>query len=146
MQFLLGKTSLMLGVLLMLALEVARENVFMRLSWISVIALIGVSACSDAKTASEVAPELVSPSTYSNLSCRQLRAEAEMIRERTPALSAAVDKAYNDDKAMEAVAWILFWPAAIAIDGNDTESAQLSRAKGQLEAITYQMRSKGCKV
>lgn len=69
-----------------------------------------------------------------------------MVKSRTPALSAAVDKAYKNDKAMEAVAWILFWPAALAMDGNDAEAAQLARAKGQLEAISAQMRNKGCKV
>lgn len=105
-----------------------------------------LAACSDAKTSSEVPPELVSPSMYSGMSCNQLRAEAEMIKDSTPALSAAVDNAYKDDKALEAVTWILFWPAAIAMDGNDAEAAQLSRAKGQLEAVTKQMKIKKCRM
>lgn len=108
--------------------------------------LILLMACSDAKTSSEVAPELISPSMYRGMSCGELRAEAQSVKNATPALAAAVDKEYNNDKALEAVAWILFWPAALAMDGNDAEAAQLARAKGQLEAITAQMRSKGCRI
>lgn len=109
------------------------------------VTALSLSACSDAKTSSEVPPELVSPSFYGNMSCRQLRTEAEQVKATTPALAAAVDQSYKQDKTMEAVAWILFWPAAIAMDGNDAEAAQLSRAKGQLQAISTQMKSKGCR-
>ena len=104
------------------------------------------TACSKAKTSSEVAPQLVSTSLYSGMNCNQLRAEAELIKNSTPALSAAVDAAYKQDKAIEAVTWILFWPAAIAMDGNDAEAAELAKAKGQIEAVTKQMQVKGCKV
>lgn len=76
----------------------------------------------------------------------ELRNEAVLIKNGTPAIAAAVDKAYNQDKTMEAVTWILFWPAALAINGNDSEAGQLARAKGQLEAIRLQMKSKGCKI
>lgn len=111
----------------------------------SSVSVLGLSACSGAKTSSEVPPELVSPSFYGNMNCRQLRLEAEQVKAATPALAAAVDQSYKQDKAIEAVAWILFWPAAIAMDGNDAEAAQLSRAKGQLQAISTQMKSKGCR-
>lgn len=106
---------------------------------------LGLSACSDAKTSSEVPPELISPSQYGSMTCRQLRTEAEQVKAATPALAAAVDQAYKHDKALEAVTWIIFWPAAIAMDGNDAEAARLSRAKGQLQAISTQMKAKGCR-
>lgn len=109
------------------------------------IALGALSACSDAKNSAEVAPQYVPTSTYSSMSCKQLRAEAELIRSQTPALAAAVEKSYKHDKNMEAVTWILFWPAAFAMHGNDAETAQLATAKGQIESIGAVMRSKGCK-
>lgn len=118
----------------------------MRRCWFFIPTLTSLMACSDAKTSSEVAPELVSPSMYRAMSCSELRSEAQSVKDATPALAAAVDKEYNNDKALEAVAWILFWPAALAMDGNDAEAAQLARAKGQLEAITAQMRNKGCRL
>jgi hypothetical protein len=118
----------------------------MRSSWFVLPAFVLLTACSDAKTSSEVAPELVSPSMYRGMSCRELRTEAKAVKDATPALAAAVDKEYENDKALEAVTWILFWPAAFAMDGNDAEAAQLARAKGQLEAITAQMKNKGCRL
>jgi hypothetical protein len=118
----------------------------MRNACFTVSILFSLMACSDAKTSSEVAPELVSPSMYSGMSCRQLRSEAELVKDATPALAAAVDREYKNDKALEAVTWILFWPAIFAMDGNDAEAAQLGRAKGQLEAITRQMKNKGCRM
>jgi len=118
----------------------------MRTAHLALAALGALTACSSAKTSSEVAPELVSPSMYRGMTCSELRAEARSVKDATPALAAAVDKEYNNDKALEAVAWILFWPAALAMDGNDAEAAQLSRAKGQLEAITTQMKNKGCRL
>ena len=114
--------------------------------WLALPAVALLAACSDAKTSSEVAPELVSPSMYRGMTCNELRTEARTIKDATPALAAAVDKEYKNDKALEAVTWILFWPAAFAMDGNDAEAAQLARAKGQLEAISAQMRSKGCRL
>lgn len=107
-------------------------------------AAIALTACSDAQKASEVAPDYVPTSQYQDMSCRQLRAEAEAIKARTPALERAVDKAYQHDKNMEAVTWILFWPAALAMDGNDAEAQKLAEAKGQVEAIGTSMRAKGC--
>jgi len=118
----------------------------MKKTWLALPVLASLMACSDAKTSSEVAPELVSPSMYRGMSCRDLRAEARTVKDATPALAAAVDKEYQNDKALEAVTWILFWPAAFAMDGNDAEAAQLARAKGQLEAITAQMKNKGCRL
>lgn len=105
---------------------------------------LALTACSDAQKATEVAPDYVPTSQYQGMSCRQLRAEAEAIKARTPALERAVDRSYQQDKNLEAVTWILFWPAALAMDGNDAEAQKLAQAKGQIEAIGTAMRAKGC--
>jgi len=81
---------------------------------------------------------------YQNLSCRQLAGEAERVRAALPAAERSVQKTYSDDKALEAVTWILFWPAAFAMDGNDAEAAQLARLKGEADGIRSAMLSKGC--
>ena len=47
---------------------------------------------------------------------------------------------------MEVVAWVLFWPAALAMDGNDAEAKQLAEAKGEAEAIRAEMLRKGCRL
>lgn len=108
-----------------------------------VLLILGLSlvGCSGAKKASEVGSTYVPASTYSHLSCDQLIREAEILRARTPALAAAVDDHRGDQTAVEAVTWILFWPAAFALDDGSEQSQELANAKGQLEAIQMNLRS-----
>ena len=77
--------------------------------------------------------------------CNNLRAENLLLRSSVSEMSSSVDKKYNNDKAMEAVTWILFWPAVFAMDGDDAEAAQLSQAKGEAEAIRAAMIAKNCR-
>ena len=79
------------------------------------------------------------------MSCNNLRAKDLRLRSSVSKMSSSVDKEYNKDKAMEAVTWILFWPAVFAMDGNDAETAQLSQAKGEAEAIRAVMIAKNCR-
>lgn len=92
-------------------------------------------SCTSAKKPSEVPTTYVAASTYSAMTCEQLKIEAERIRSSTPALEAAVQAAYKSDKAKEQVGWWLFAPALLFMEGNAEESAKLSLARGQLEAI-----------
>lgn len=105
-----------------------------------------VGACSDAQKSSEIAASYVPTSKYEDMSCRNLRVEGERLRASLGNLEASVDKAYKQDKNMEAVTWILFWPAVFAMDGNDAEARQLADAKGEAEAIRAAQLSKGCKL
>ena len=84
-------------------------------------------------------------SLLQNIPCSALRGEAERAAANQQSLEGNVDKAYKRDKGVEAAAWILFWPAALAMKGNDAEANQLSQAKGEAEAIKSAMLSKGCK-
>jgi hypothetical protein len=61
-------------------------------------------------------------------------------------LEASVDKSYKQDKNLEAVTWILFWPAMFAMDGNDEEAERLSKAKGEADAIKSAMEARGCRM
>lgn len=107
-------------------------------------ALLTLTGCSDAVKPAQVASNSVPTSIYSSMNCRQLGAEASMVQSRIPSLEAAVEREYRADKTAEAVTWILFWPAAFLMDGNDAEVRQLAQARGELEAITAVIRSKGC--
>lgn len=105
-----------------------------------------LSACSDAQKSSEVTTAYVATSNYSSKSCKQLRSESDRLRRSVPELAAAVDREYKKDKNLEAVAWVLFWPAALAMDGNDEESTRLSHAKGEADAIKSAMQARGCRL
>ena len=104
------------------------------------------SACSDAKKSSEVTAAYVPSATYTSMSCNNLRAEDARLRRTVADLAVNVDKEYRNDKSMEAVTWILFWPAVFAMDGNDAEASRLAQAKGEAEAIRAAMISKNCKM
>ena len=55
-----------------------------------------------------------------------------------------IEKSYNEDKAAEAVAWILFAPALLMMDGNSEEQKAFGEAKGKVLAIEDTMDTKGC--
>ncbi len=103
-----------------------------------------IISCSSAKKSTEVTTKYVPASTYSNLTCDQLIAEAEVIRARTPGLAAAVDEHRKNQTGVEVVTWVLFWPAAFLLDDGAEMSSELAEAKGQLEAIQQNLYSKKC--
>ena len=106
--------------------------------------LIVLAGCSSAPKSNEVGAAYVSSAQYAALTCDQLINEAESVRRSVPGLEAAVDKHQESQKTVELVTWILFWPAAFALDKGTENSSQLAKAKGELEAISLAMKSKKC--
>ena len=121
-----------------------RENKLKSIKIALTCTAVSLAACSDAQKSSEVVPAPISPSNYSSYSCKQLQSEVRTLQDAIPRLQAAVDKGYKNDKTIEAVTWILFWPAVFAMDGNDSEVTALSVAQGNLNAVRSQMRQKNC--
>ena len=78
------------------------------------------------------------------MSCESLTSEARRVRHSVADLKNEVDDAYDTDKTAEAVTWILFWPAAFAMDGNKEEASRFAEAKGQADAIRAALLEKGC--
>lgn len=100
--------------------------------------------CSDAKKSTDVSVEYIPASMYSNYSCNELKIEADRIVATVPQMEQNLDKEYRKDKTAEIAAWILFWPAALAMDGNTGEQRSYAISKGRLEAIYANLNSKGC--
>lgn len=108
-------------------------------------AVVAVAAgCSSAPKSNEVTAAYVPTSNYKDFTCEQLVAEAEGIRRSVPALASAVDKHRSNQDGVELITWILFWPAAFALDKGEENSGQLAKAKGELEAVTLAMQTKRC--
>ena len=101
-------------------------------------------ACSSAPKSNEVSAAYVPTAMYQTLSCEQLITEAEAVRRSVPALESAVDKHRSNQTGVEVVTWLLFWPAAFALDKGEATSTQLGKAKGELEAISLAMKGKKC--
>lgn len=105
---------------------------------------LAVGACSSAPKSNEVSAAYVPVAQYNNYTCEQLVNEAEAIRRSTPALEAAVDKHRSNQTGVEVVTWVLFWPAAFALDKGQEYSAPLAKAKGELQAIQTALMTKKC--
>lgn len=91
-----------------------------------------------------VATTYVSPIQYSNYDCDQIRQELVRINGRVNQLSGRLDEAASNDIALAGVGLILFWPALFALGGTKQQEADLSRLKGEYEALQTASTSKKC--
>jgi hypothetical protein len=109
---------------------------------LSAVVLIG--ACSSAPKSNEVSAAYIPIAQYNNYTCDQLISEAESVRRSVPALESAVDKHRENQTGVEVVTWILFFPAALALDKGEATSSQLAKARGELQAIQTALLAKHC--
>ena len=92
----------------------------------------------------DVASTYVSPIQYSNYDCDQLRQELARINGRVGQLTGRLDEAATNDKASVGVGMLLFWPALFALGGTKQQEAELSRLKGEYEALQTASTNKKC--
>lgn len=116
----------------------------MKIKLLAIASLVALAGCSGAPKSHEVSASYVSSVPYQGLTCAQLVNEAESIRRSVPGLAAAVDKHRSNQDGIEFITWVLFWPAVFAMDKGEGTSAQLARAKGELEAVQTAMQAKRC--
>ena len=111
--------------------------------FISVLVASGIlTACATA--GKDVASTYVSPMQYANYDCEQLRTESMRISGRVNQLTGRLDEAASNDKAITGVGLILFWPALFALGGTQQQEAELSRLKGEYDAIESTANTKKC--
>ncbi|UXN70590.1 hypothetical protein N8A98_05190 [Devosia neptuniae] len=92
----------------------------------------------------DIAPTYVSTGLYQNLSCAQLRAEAEGVSARAAQAYGVQEKNRSQDAAMTGVGVILFWPALFFMKGDGAAAADVARMKGEMQAIEQVNRVKNC--
>lgn len=92
----------------------------------------------------DITPAYVSTAGYSNMTCEQLRGEAEAVSQRAAAATGAQERQQGNDAAIVAVGAVLFWPALFFIGGNKAPAAEISRLKGEMLAIEEVNRAKNC--
>ena len=112
--------------------------------YIFIPVILTLAGCSGAQKSTDITSEYIPANVYSDYSCKALKNEADRIVKTTPMLEELVDREYKKDKLAEAAAWVLFWPAALAMDGNTGERRSLAIARGRLEAIYANLNTKGC--
>lgn len=107
------------------------------LTRIILISLIfsNLASCSTAQKATEVQSVRIPVAPYLKMSCKELATEQSNLIREAESAGAIVDKTHDSDQALVIVSWLLFWPAAFAIEGNQDEASKLASIKGQLEAV-----------
>ena len=101
-------------------------------------------SCSTAQKATEVQSVRIPVAPYLKLSCKELATEQSTLIRDAEAAGAQVDSTHDSDQAAVIVSWILFWPAAFFIEGNQEEASKLASIKGQLESVTEAQKINDC--
>jgi len=114
------------------------------LSKMTAAALIPIFLSACATAGKDVAASYVSPVQFSNYDCDQLRQEMLRVQGRASQLSGRLDEASSNDKAIMGVGMILFWPALFALGGTKQQEAELSRLKGEYDALSAASVNKKC--
>jgi hypothetical protein len=101
-----------------------------------------ISGC--ASHADQITGSYTSPLQYQNYTCNQLGEEAQRISARVTHLSGIQDQKATNDAIATTAAVIIFWPAAFLVGGNDQNTAELARLKGEFEAMEKVSIQKNC--
>lgn len=109
---------------------------------IALVATAMLAGCASAPK--DIAPAYVSTGLYENLSCQQLRREAESVSARAAVASGQQEKNRSQDAAMTGVGIVLFWPALFFMKGDGAAAAEVARLKGEMQAIDQVNRIKNC--
>ncbi|WP_159726069.1 hypothetical protein [Methylosinus sp. Ce-a6] len=108
------------------------------------VAAIAAVTSSCAKRADEVAAVYVSPLQYETYTCPQIAEEAQRISSRAAQAAGIQDHKATQDAVVTTVGAIVFWPALFALSGDDAQTAELARLRGEAEAIEQAAIKKKC--
>lgn len=107
--------------------------------------LLAISVLGGCATAGkDITASYVSPTQFSALDCDQVRMESDRLRGRVNQLTGRLDEAASNDKTIAWAGGLLFWPALFALGGTKQQEAELSRLKGEYEALQSVATQKKC--
>ncbi len=113
-----------------------------RKAFAGVLAIAGLVGC--ASSSENVTGSYISPLQYQSYTCQQLGEEAQRISARVAQSSGVQDQKRTSDAVATTAAVIIFWPAAFLVSGNDQNTAELARLKGEFEALEKASIQKNC--
>jgi hypothetical protein len=99
------------------------------------VAIAAAMVTSCASKAKDIKASYVSSTLYESLSCAQLREEAMNVSNRAIVASGEQDKQAGNDAAAVTVGMVIFWPAIFFAKGDGASAAEVSRLKGEMQAI-----------
>src|SRR5688572_18533961 len=88
-----------------------------------------------ASRADNITAAYVSTVGYQGLSCKQLAGEATDISARAAAAAGMQNQKATGDAVATGVALVVFWPALFFVKGDGAQAAEVSRLRGEMQAI-----------
>jgi hypothetical protein len=122
------------------------KGLALKWSMTSVLLLVGLAIGACATKAENVSAAYVSPLAYEQFNCRQLAEEAGRVSQQAAQLSGVQDRKRTGDIIATTAAIVVFWPAAFLVGGDDAQTTELARLKGEFEAIQRVSIQNGCRV
>ena len=111
-----------------------------------VLILVAALAAGCATRSDEVAPIYVSPYQFENLTCPQIAEEAQRISIRANELAGVQDSKRTKDTVATTVAVVVFWPAAFLVGGDDRNTSELARLRGEMQTLEQVAIRKKCPI
>lgn len=117
-------------------------NKAFRFAALALAASLTAAGC--ASRSENVAAAYVSPGAYHSYSCRELSVEAQRVSSAAASAAGVQDSQRTKDALATTAALVVFWPAVFFIGGDNANTAELSRLKGQMQAIEAASIQKKC--
>ena len=108
----------------------------------AIAAALVLSGC--AQNAADIKAAYVSPVPYQNMTCEQLRAEAQRVSAAATSATGAQNSKASNDAVATGVSLVLFWPAIFFVHGDQGNAVELANLKGQMKAIEEVNAQKNC--
>lgn len=103
-----------------------------------------LAAC--ASSPDKISAAYVSPIQYSGYDCDQVRSELMRVSGRVREVAGAQKQQANSDAIAMGVGLVLFWPALFFLAGGNDRKEELSRLKGEYDALEQAAIQKNCPV
>lgn len=97
-----------------------------------------------ASKSADVSAAHVSTTGYKSYACDELVAERETLKAKIIEVAEAQDSKAGNDAAAVAVGAIVFLPVLLFLAAGDDKSGELSRLKGEFDAVTAVAKDKNC--
>lgn len=108
------------------------------------VAAAQVAGC--AKSPDSIDAKYVSPQQYQNWSCDQLTEEKIRLTREVDRVAGLQRENANADTAMMAVGIIILWPVLLGLAATHDRKDELSRLKGEYEAVDGSLKTKACTI
>jgi hypothetical protein len=98
-------------------------------------AAISFTVAGCASRSEDVGAAYTSPIAYQSYNCKELSLEAQRVSSAAAVAAGVQDSQHTKDAVATTAAIVIFWPAAFFVGGDNSKTAELSRLKGQMQAV-----------